>query len=310
MRIKLQTDARSTVTFNKLNITSACSAGVCVLLFLLSYVPVFAAEILLQNGSAFIVKEVSEKNGKVFTSWKSHSYSIPKEDILRIDPSKIGPENSYTYTIVTLSDGTEVRGILVERAHDTIVLKTDQGFVSLESSKILKIHPSDNFDLKPELSEVYLVSSSSNDWRLGLQLSGNASLGSWANLFPQTYGAGGFIEKSWGIKNSFAGFQSDYSYGNSSNGKLSIWSQTFYYGKSFGNSAPYILFGIGASSISWTSSDRSRGGVDPSVLLEFGWNWDKPGRYIFRLGPQVQCAIESDSNLCRVGVRFSWGLYL
>ncbi|TGL45681.1 hypothetical protein EHQ61_18265 [Leptospira wolffii] len=283
--------------------------------FLIFIIPVFdllyASEILLKNGDAFLVDSATEREEKVYATWKDRKYRIPKEDIQRIDPKKTGPDTSYVYSSVKLKDGTVLKGILVERKSELLVLKTDLGFVELESSRIVSVSPDTISDLKPELPESYLEESqiSSGSWKIGFTGAANASFGLWSNSFPQLFDGGGFVEKSSRRPGEFFGFRSVYAYGKSSEGQLSIWSHNLYYGKSFGPSSPYILFGIGASSIAWSKEDRSKSGTDPNLLLEFGWNWDRPGNSVFRIGLQSQCAFESGTNLCTGGLRFSWGVY-
>lgn len=283
------------------------------LIFILSFSsPLYTAEVFLKNGDAFLVESVTEREGNVFLTWKDRKYRIPKEDIQRIDPQKTGPDTSYVYSSVKLKDGTVLKGILVERKNDLLVLKTDLGFVELESSRIVSISPETVSDLKPELPESYLEESkaSSGIWKAGVTGAANVSFGPWSNSFPQLFDGGGFVERASKRPGEFFGFRSAYAYGKSSEGQLSIWSQNIYYGKSFGPSSPYILFGIGASSVSWSKEDRSKSGTDPNLLLEFGWNWDRPGNSVFRIGLQSQCTFESGSNLCTGGLRFSWGIYL
>ncbi|EMN94092.1 hypothetical protein LEP1GSC110_4499 [Leptospira interrogans serovar Medanensis str. UT053] len=46
--------------------------------------------------------------------WKGRQFRIPKSEIQRIDYSKKGPESSYNYSEFRLTDGSQVRGIIVE----------------------------------------------------------------------------------------------------------------------------------------------------------------------------------------------------
>lgn len=287
------------------------------LLFLLSILfltssSMDAAEILFKNGEAYIVREISEREGNLFVIWKEKQYRIPKSEIQRVDPNKLGPDTSYVYSTVQLADGTSLRGIVVENGNGKLVLRTDLGFVELDSSKIVGSSSATFPDAKPDLSDSYLVKTSSSGglWRGGIQISGNASLGPWTGIFPSLFGLGGFAERKSQRKGEFFGVQTDFSLGQSSYGRISIWSHHLYYGKSFGESAPYILLGLGADSISWSQDDRSRSGTDPSLHVEFGWSWDRPDQSLVRVGLQSQCLLESDTGYCRAGLKFSWGIYL
>lgn len=274
----------------------------------LNSVPLFSLELLFGNGDAFILEDVSESGGYVFTRWKGRKYKIPKSDILRIDKNKTGPESSYRYSEFELTDGSIVRGILVEKQGSKLVVKTELGFAELDVTKIRRQEINDSV---PEIPDRYLAEANiqEGNWRAGLSLSGNASYGPWSNVFPLIYGGGIFIERSSIGQNSFYGFTSDYQYAQGGGSNLSIWSQAFYYGKSFSASSPYFLIGIGASYLSWQDGDRSKAGIDPDGMFEFGWNWETKNRTLFRLGIRSVCSFESQDSLCRSGLRFSFGAF-
>ncbi|MGJ4788955.1 hypothetical protein [Leptospira koniambonensis] len=148
--------------------------------FLPSYL--FAAEILFKNGDAFIAEEVSEAPEFILFSWKEKKYKIPRLELQRIDPRKKGPDSSYRYSEFKLTDGTQLKGILIEKKKNELILKTELGFVELDRTKIL----SHNFDEissePPTLPENYLIETSKQkDWRIGFFGSGYYSWGPWSH---------------------------------------------------------------------------------------------------------------------------------
>ncbi|TGK00568.1 hypothetical protein EHO58_19020 [Leptospira selangorensis] len=267
-----------------------------------------STEILFRNGDAFIAEDVSESGSYVFISWQDRKYRIPKSDLLRIDKNKVGPESSYRYSEFELTDGSIVRGILVEKQSSKLIIKTELGFAELDLTKIRRQEINET---SPTIPDRYLMDVQSHDgnWRGGLSISGTASFGPWSNIFPLIYGGGGFVERVSNTQYSFLGFSSDYQYAPGKNGNMTMWSQNFYYGKTFSASSPYFLIGFGASYISWQDGDRSRAGIDPDGVFEFGWNWETKNRTIFRTGIRSVCSFEGQDSLCRSGIRFSLGAF-
>ncbi|EMM83860.1 hypothetical protein Lepto782_22330 (plasmid) [Leptospira interrogans serovar Canicola] len=96
----------------------------------------FASELLFKSGEAFLIEEVNESADVVNVRWKGRQFRIPKSEIQRIDYSKKGPESSYNYSEFRLTDGSQVRGIIVETKKDKLVFRTELGFVEIEKSKI------------------------------------------------------------------------------------------------------------------------------------------------------------------------------
>lgn len=279
------------------------------ILIILNSSPILSFELLFRNGDAFILEDVSEKGDFVFTSWKGRKYKIPKSDILRIDKNKTGSESSYRYSEFELTDGSIVRGTLVEKQGSKLVVKTELGFAELDLTKVRRQEINDS---SPEIPDRYLVQVEiigEGNWLAGLSAFGNVSFGPWSNVFPLIYGGGVFIERTRANQNSFYGFTSDYQYSQNGGSNLSIWSQAFYYGKSFSASSPYFLLGVGASYLSWQDGDRSKAGIDPDGTFEFGWNWETKHRTLFRLGIRSVCSFESQDTLCRSGIRFSFGAF-
>ncbi|TGK05903.1 hypothetical protein EHO58_09060 [Leptospira selangorensis] len=267
----------------------------------------FASEILFKNGDAYIAEEVSEEQEYVLLSWKEKKYRIPRLELQRIDPRKKGPDSSYRYSEFKLTDGTQLKGILIEKKENKLILKTELGFVELDRYKIL----SHNFDEissePPNIPEKYLLETSKQiEWRIGFFGSGYYSWGPWGQAFPITYGGGVFLEKDASSNFWFYGVSSEVSIGKGKNENLSIWSQSAYLGKYYGNSSPYWLLGAGFSNLTRTG-DEKISSANPDLIFEFGWNWRTESRSSIRFGIRSQCSIEEGSNFCRSGLRFSWG---
>ncbi|EMN47528.1 hypothetical protein LEP1GSC088_0962 [Leptospira interrogans str. L1207] len=96
----------------------------------------FASELLFKSGEAFLIEEVNESADVVNVRWKGRQFRIPKSEIQRIDYSKKGPESSYNYSEFRLTDGSQVRGIIVETKKDKLVFRTELGFVEIESPNL------------------------------------------------------------------------------------------------------------------------------------------------------------------------------
>ncbi len=270
-----------------------------------------STELLLKDGTAFLVEDIIESGSSVIFSWKERKYKIPKVDIQRVDPRKKGPDSSYRYSEFQLSDGTVLRGILVEKKDSKLILKTELGFAELDKSKIVSGNEEDLTHTAPILPEKYLdTTGQGGEWRVGVSALGLASLGVWRQVFPFSAGVGFFLEKNHSSGRVFYGFSSEFSSGPGKGGQYSIWSQGIYLGKSYGVSSPYWLFGVGASSISRTDGQERISALTPDTTIEFGWAWETNSKHTIRLGIRSQCNWEGESTLCRSGLRFSWGFYL
>ncbi|WP_061248194.1 LA_3334 family protein [Leptospira alstonii] len=276
--------------------------------------PLFASELLLKSGEAFLIEEINESADVVQLRWKGRQYRIPKSEIQRIDYQKKGPESSYNYSEFRLTDGSSIRGIIVEKKKDRLVFRTELGFVEVEKSKIQNLNASslESETESPDLPDKYLSGrSGENLLYVGGSILLQSNHGSWNKNNPGTAGLGFFIEK--GFLNHplwFFGFLSEYSVAPGVSGSVSLWNQSLYFGKQFGSSAPYFLLGGGVTSVQWKNDSRSYNGTDPEVLGEFGWAWEFANGSRLRLGVRSQCAFESGDSLCRSGIRISWGLLL
>ncbi|MBW0434985.1 hypothetical protein HGB47_15315 [Leptospira yasudae] len=282
------------------------------LTFLIS-ASLFPSELLLKNGNAFLIEEINENADTVSVRWKGRLYRIPKSEVQRIDYARKGPESSYQYSEFRLTDGSSVRGIVVERKKDKLVFRTELGFVEIEKTKIQNLNSGENENDSPDLPDKFLSGrSGENQLYVGGSFFLQANHGSWAKSNPATAGGGFFIEKSflnhplW-----FFGFLSEYAVApGTAQGSISLWNQSLYLGKQYGPSAPYFLFGGGITSVQWKGDNRSFNGTDPELLGEVGWAWEFANGSRLRLGVRSQCTIESGDSLCRTGLRVSWGLLL
>nr|WP_246048468.1 hypothetical protein [Leptospira sarikeiensis] len=203
-----------------------------------------------------------------------------------------------------------LKGILVEKKDSKLILKTELGFVELDTSKVASYN-GDIVETPPTIPDRYIDSDGrTGTWRMGISTLGYASLGTWQQAFPLTYGGGLFLEKSSIVPGRFYGLNSDFTYGRGKAGQLSIWSQSIYLGKSYGSSSPYWILGIGASSISRSDGDDVRSTITPDTSIEFGWAWETNSKHLIRAGIRSQCHWDSGSTLCQSGIRFSWGFQI
>ncbi|EQA61319.1 hypothetical protein LEP1GSC062_1599 [Leptospira alexanderi serovar Manhao 3 str. L 60] len=53
----------------------------------------FASELLLKSGEAFLIEEINESADVAQLRWKGRQYKIPKSEIQRIDYLKKGPNH-------------------------------------------------------------------------------------------------------------------------------------------------------------------------------------------------------------------------
>ncbi len=272
----------------------------------------FASELLLKSGEAFLIEEINENADVVSVRWKGRQYRIPKHEIQRIDYQKKGPESSYSYSEFRLTDGSSIRGIIVERKKDRFIFKTDLGFVEIEKTKIQNLSSNLLDSETPELPEKYLSGrSGENQLFVGGSFLLQSNLGQWSRTNPGTAGLGFFIEKSFVNQPLwFFGFLSEISAAPSSQGSITLWNQSGYVGKQYGSSTPYFLFGGGVTSVQWKGDSRSFNGTDPELLGEFGWAWDFANGSRLRMGIRSQCTLESGDSFCRTGLRVSWGFLL
>lgn len=261
-----------------------------------------------------MIEEINESADVVNVRWKGRQYRIPKSEIQRIDYNKKGPESSYNYSEFRLTDGSSIRGIIVETKKDKLVFRTELGFVEIETSKIQNSNET-SLEIQnesPDLPDKYLSGrSGENLLYVGGSLLLQTNVGPSHKNNPASGGAGVFIEKGFLSRPLwFFGFLSEYSVAPGAQGSVSFWNQSLYVGKQFGASAPYFLFGGGVTSVQWKNDSRSSNGTDPELLSEFGWAWEFKNGSRLRLGIRSQCTLESGDSFCRSGIRVSWGILL
>ncbi|EMO89140.1 LA_3334 family protein [Leptospira noguchii] len=272
----------------------------------------YASELLLKSGEAFLVEEINESADVISVRWKGRQFRIPKSEIQRIDYNKKGPESSYHYSEFRLNDGSSIRGIIVETKKDKLVFRTELGFVEIEKSKIQNLNENSLDNDSPNLPDKYLSGrSGENLLYVGGSLLFQTTTGPSHKTNPGVAGAGLFIEKGF-INHPlwFFGFLSEYSVAPGAQGSINLWNQSLYIGKQFGVSAPYFLFGGGVTSVQWKNDSRSFNGTDPELLSEFGWAFEFGNGSRLRLGIRSQCIVESGDSFCRSGIRVSWGILL
>ncbi|TGM05940.1 hypothetical protein EHQ76_06630 [Leptospira barantonii] len=280
--------------------------------FILCSSPLLSSELLLKSGEAFLIDDVNESADVVSVRWKGRQYRIPKYEVQRIDYERKGPESSYFYHEIRLTDGSVMRAMIVERHKDHFVFKNDLGFVQREKSKIQNLSELEKQNDAPDLPDKYLSGrSGENLLYVGGSIILQGNLGQWNRTNPGTAGLGFFIEKGFVNKPLwFYGFLSEFSAAPSAHGSISLWNQSGYLGKQWGSSAPYFLFGGGITGVQWTHNSKSQNGIDPEILGEFGWAWEFSNGSRLRLGLRSQCTFEASDSLCRSGLRISWGLLL
>jgi hypothetical protein len=97
---------------------------------------IFPAEIILSNGDIFIADIIYEDSQQVKINWKNKVYTLPKKEILKVDATKIGNHKSFRPIDFKLKDGSSVKGIIVQKELNFLVIKSELGFIKVEKNKI------------------------------------------------------------------------------------------------------------------------------------------------------------------------------
>ncbi|MDI7186799.1 hypothetical protein QMM42_11370 [Leptospira santarosai] len=268
------------------------SPFVFLLLLIFCSIPLFPAEIVMKDGSAFIGKIQEESDIRVKFQWKDKSYEIPRKDIASIDLSKNGSDTSYHYTSFQLKDGSMIRGIVAEDSEKELMIKTDLGFIHLDKNKI---RSSDALEIgNPSLNPKYLNAGEKNwNHKFGFSFSGLANGTPLGASNPSTYGAAVYVEPAFFEVFKFRpGLRLEYQESNSNTSHYSFLNQFLYFNRSFriGESLLwdfYMNIGVGSSTVQYSGNSQRFSGTNPATYSEFGWqglpNTDLFSSHLLRL---------------------------
>jgi hypothetical protein len=233
----------------------------CILLS----IPIFAAEIVLKNGDAYIAEIISEDSNVVKLKWKTKIFEIPKSEIQNIDLKKTGEHISYHYETIQLKDGTKIKGVVVNQNAKEVILKTELGIISINRTKL----ENENQEVNSKFEITTPPEKKTNIGFHGIYSSFIESKDSRSHA-----GSGGFfLEPSFLHFNKIRfGLKSEYS--ETINSKFKFFTSILYFNYNYKQSNWldfYFSLGLGGSIVNFKDSDKVITGSDPAVFLELGY---------------------------------------
>ncbi|MEM7181581.1 MAG: hypothetical protein AAF518_11755 [Spirochaetota bacterium] len=266
-----------------------------------------AVEIVFHNGQAYIGELVSEDERVVRIRFRNELYTIPKEDLSKIDISKKGDNLSYNYTEFTLKDGSKVKGIIAEEKQQSYTLKTKEfGFLVLEKDRIVKSKRAEDSKTPPKK---YLGERQVGSETL-IGITGTA-LGGYPG---PAFGGGLYIEpaflKLFGIQ---LGYKGEYLSALKANSRYTFFNNYGYMHFSTKiNDDPFWDFysniGIGGSIVQYKSDNQTLTGGSPSGYIELGWQGIRWKSLVTRIGIRGLCSAERGNPYCMGGGELSVGV--
>ncbi|MDI7217418.1 hypothetical protein QMN07_07770 [Leptospira santarosai] len=283
------------------------SPFVFLLLLIFCSVPLFSAEIVMKDGSAFIGKIQEESDIRVKFQWKDKSYEIPRKDIASVDPTKNGSDTSYHYTSFQLKDGSTLKGIVAEDKDKELMIKTDLGFIHLDKNKIRSSDAPES--LNPILNPKYLNTGDKNwNHKIGFSIQALANGSPLGASNPATFGGAVYLEPAFFELWKFRpGFRLEYQVSNSNASNYSFLNQFFYFNRSyrFGESLLWDFYsniGVGSSTIQYSGNSQRLSGTNPAFYFEVGWQGLQIRSVVFRTGIRSTCIFEPNGQVCNVGI--------
>ncbi len=306
-----------------------------IMLFLFSVLPLFSAEIVLKDGSAFICDTVSENSMNVNVMYKGQRYVIPRSEIESYQPERNGSHSSFSYSVFQLKDRSELRGVVAEETDREITVKTQLGFIVIPKKEIASRK---NPPVKePELSRVWQSESSSFGNRFGIR--GAGLQGSMAGSSPYGTDGGIFAEPDFfRISDRWRfGLSADALQAQTARSEYSFVNASVYIQREFASSTyPLLNFyanlGFGGSQIRYVSHPSQTvllftspdmigltmlmnrqqvySGTAPYGHFEFGWQCLRHGNFFHRLGGRVMSFHDKYSSPVFAGVEYSVGYSL
>ncbi|PJZ45143.1 LA_3334 family protein [Leptospira brenneri] len=275
-----------------------------------------AAELRFPNGEVFHTEFVYEDERMLVVRFKGSEYKIPKKDLEYYDLSNKGQTNhSYKIAILSLKNGSVIKGTIADKNKDEVIIKSELGFLTINKNEIKNDIPI--VDERPEFPIVYLANDKlDNQTRIGGSFTYLPLFPPLGNQTPPLYGLSIFTEPAFlRFKNTYQlGFKFEYL---QSTGPIKeVTSQSGYVylhqSKTF-NSNPlldfYGIVGIGMSSLSYRfDQNNAKIGSNPSAYLELGWQGLKYGPSFYRIGWKNLCFFEIEKIHCGSGLEISGGI--
>lgn len=275
-----------------------------------------AAELRFPNGDGFFAEFVYEDERMLVVRFKEKEYKIPKKDLEYYDLSNKGQlNNSYKIAILSLKNGSVIKGTIAERKKDEIIIKSELGFLTISKDEI-KNNNSET-DEHPEFPIIYLANDMlDNLTRIGGSVSFLPLFAPLGTQTPPLYGISLFTEPAFlRFKNTYQlGFKYEYLQSTGPIREISIHSGfTYLYQSKVFNSNPlldfYGIIGLGISSINYKyDQSNSKVGANPSAYFEIGWQGLKYGPSFYRFGWKNQCFFEIEKTHCGSGLEITGGM--
>ncbi|WP_246032022.1 LA_3334 family protein [Leptospira fluminis] len=287
-----------------------CSKLLLYFIFFLSLIAtssLFPAEIVFQNGEAYIADTLSDTEKQIKVKWKDKIYTIYKSDLANIDYSKKGEDTSYYYSTLELNDGSRIKGVFAEESTDEVTLKTELGFLTIPKANLK--NPSALKKGHPSLSDALLDPEAQHpETKIGIYGDLFRNIGRSRDTFPAIYGGGLFFEPAFLNYNRWQiGFRSEYLSAPGGSGNFSFFTNQVYaqYSRIYQNNPMLDLFvnvGAGVSDVRYATTYTTSAGIDPSIAVQVGWQGFKFRNSQLRVSWKTQCVFERTSQICMQGI--------
>ncbi|MCT8332739.1 hypothetical protein NUH30_03560 [Leptospira sp. 85282-16] len=282
----------------------------------ISSISIYPAELRFPNGEVFHSEFVYEDERLLVVRFKGSEYKVPKKDLEYYNLVNNGQiNNSYKIAILSLKNGSVIKGTIADKNKDEVIIKSELGFLTINRSEIK--NTVSEADESPEFPIVYLANDKlDNQTRVGGSFTYLPLFPPLGNQTPPLFGLSVFTEPAFlRFKNTYQlGFKFEYL---QSTGPLKeVITQSGYVylhqSKVF-QSNPlfdfYGIVGIGTSSVTYRfDQNNAKTGTNPSAYIELGWQGLKYGPSFYRIGWKNLCFFEIEKTHCGTGLELSGGV--
>ncbi|TGK86870.1 30S ribosomal protein S1 [Leptospira noumeaensis] len=279
-------------------------------------IPLSPAELRFPNGDVFHTEFVYEDERLLVVRFKGSEYKVPKKDLEYYDLVNKGQlNNSYKIAILSLKNGSVIKGTIADRTKDEVIIKSELGFLTINKNEIK--NSLSEVDESPEFPTVYLANDKlDNQTRVGGSLTYLPLFPPLGTQTPPLYGLSVFTEPAFlRFKNTYQmGFKFEYLQSTGPTKEITTQSGYIYLHQSkIFQSNPlldfYGIVGIGATSIVFRfDQNSSKVGSNPSAYVELGWQGLKYGPSFYRIGWKNLCFFEIEKVHCGSGLELTGGV--
>lgn len=114
-----------------------------------------AVQVVFKDNTAYTAQLVNESERTITISYKGSQYRIPKSHLESFDLAVKGPDDGYYYMNWELSDGSKIRGYIVEQRKSDVILKTKIGLLTIEKNNLTTKIPQNQSDF--HIPDSYLL---------------------------------------------------------------------------------------------------------------------------------------------------------